>query len=128
METPRFYHHRGERLATGEVCKGLLFLLKRESVSDNQNWNTLDTPEKLCMLISKLPGVLMDRWNRKVQNIRQRESREPDLIDFVRFVEEETLLMNDPLFLREAGQKEKEGKAKHKKLKNCYTKSEEKVT
>ena len=109
-------------------CKFFNFLLKCESVSDNQNWNTLDTPEKLCMLISKLPGVLMDRWNRKVQNIRQRESREPDLIDFVRFVEEETLLMNDPLFLREAGQKEKEGKAKHKKLKNCYTKSEEKVT
>ena len=109
------------------------FLLKCESVSDNQHWNTLDTPEILCMLISKLPGVLMDRWNRKVQNIRRRESREPDLIDFVRFVEEETLLMNDPLFSREAlceyaGQKEKEGKAKHKKLKNCYTKSEEKVT
>ena len=41
--------------------------------------------------------------------------------------------MNDPLFLREglheyAGKKEKAGKAKHKKLKNCYTTSEEKVT
>ena len=89
------------------------FLLKCESVSDNQQWNALDTPEILCMLISKLPGVLMDRWNRNVQNIRRRESREPDLIDFVWFVEEETLLMNDPLFSREAlcedaGQKEKE--------------------
>ena len=50
------------------------FLLKCESVSDNQDWNTLDTPEIICMLISKLPGVLMDRWNRKVQNIRRRES------------------------------------------------------
>ena len=75
----------------------------------------------------------MDRWNRKIQNIRRRELREPDLTDFVCFVEEETLLMNDPLLSREAlreyaGQKEKEGKAKHKKLKNCYTKSEEKVT
>ena len=41
--------------------------------------------------------------------------------------------MNDPLFLREAlheyaRQKEKEGKAKYKKLKNCYVKSEEKLT
>ena len=41
--------------------------------------------------------------------------------------------MNDPLFSSEAlhehaGQKEKAGNAKHKKLKNCYTKSEEKVT
>ena len=41
--------------------------------------------------------------------------------------------MNDTLFSREApykyaGQKEKVGKAKHKKLNNCYTKSEEKIT
>ena len=69
----------------------------------------------------------MDRWNRKVQNIRRRGLREPDLADFVQFVEEETLLMNGPLLLREAlheyaGQKEKSGNAKHKKLKNCYTK------
>ena len=87
----------------------------------------------LCMLISKLTGMLTDRWNRKVQNIRRRELREPDLTNFVQFVEEETLLMNDPLFSREtlheyAGQKEKAGNAKHKKLKNYYTKSDEKVT
>ena len=109
------------------------FLLKCESISDNQHWNALDTPEILCMLISKLPGVLMDRWNRKVQNIRRRELREPDLTDFVQFMEEETLLMNNPLFSREAfheyaGQKKNAGNSKHKKLKNCYTKSEEKVT
>ena len=41
------------------------FLLKCESISDNQLWNALDTPEILCMLISTLPGVLIDRWNRK---------------------------------------------------------------
>ena len=109
------------------------FLVKCESISDNQHWNALDTPKILCMLISKLPGMLMDWWNRKVQNIRRRELREPVLTDFVQFVEEETLLMNDPLFLREAlheyaGQNDKAGNAKHKKLKNCYTKSEEKVT
>ena len=59
--------------------------------------------------------------------------RESDLIDFVQFVEEETLLINDPLFSREplhdyAGQEEKVGNAKHKKLKNCYSKPKEKVT
>ena len=53
----------------------------------------------------------MDRWNRKVQNVTRRELKEPDLADFVQYVEEETLLMNDPLFSREAlheyaGQKE----------------------
>ena len=37
------------------------FLLKCESVSESQEWNRLDTLEMLCMLISKLPGGLMDR-------------------------------------------------------------------
>ena len=92
----------------------------------------MGTPEILCMLISTLPGVLIDRWNRKVQNIRRRELRGPDSTDFVQFVEEETLLMNDPLFSREAfheyaEQKQNAGNAKHRQLKNCYTKSEEKV-
>ena len=78
------------------------FLFKCESISDNQHGDALDTPEILCMLISILPGLLMNRWNRKVQNIRRRELRESDLTNFVQFVEKETLLMNDPLFLREA--------------------------
>ena len=77
------------------------FLLRSGSISDNQHWNTLGTPEILCMLISKLPGMLMNRWNRNVQNIRRRELRESDLTDFDQFVVE-TLLMNDLLFSREA--------------------------
>ena len=28
-----------------------------------------DSPDILCMLISKLPSGIMERWNRKVQNI-----------------------------------------------------------
>ena len=73
----------------------------------------------------------MDRWNRKVQNIRRRELREPNLSEFVQFVEEKTLLIN--LFLWKAlheyaGLKEKAGNANHKKLKNFSTKSEEKPT
>ena len=73
------------------------------------------------MLISKLPGVMTGRWNRKVQNVKRRGLRESDLTDFVQFVEQEILLMNGPLFSREAlheyaGQKENAGNAKHKKL------------
>ena len=56
----------------------------------------------LYMLIAKLPGGLMDRWTRKVQAIRKRHLREPDLQDLIKFVEEETVLMNNPLFSREA--------------------------
>ena len=31
----------------------------------------MDTTEMMCMLIAKLPGGLIDRWNRNVQAIRK---------------------------------------------------------
>ena len=74
------------------------FLLKRESVSGSQQWNAVDTPEKLCMLIAKLLGGLTDSWNRKVQTIRKGHLREPDLQDLIKFVEEQTVLLNDKFF------------------------------
>ena len=83
-------------------CKFYNFLLKCESLSESQGWNALDTPEMLWMLISKLPGGLMDRWNRTVQAVRRKQRREPDLQDLIQFVEEETTLVNDSLFSREA--------------------------
>ena len=92
----------------------------------------MDTPEMLCMLIAKLPGGLIDRWNRNVQAIGKRHLCEPDLQDLLQFVEEETVLMNDPLFLREALHEstkhpEKSTHVKARKLKNCYTKADEKT-
>ena len=74
------------------------FLLKRESVSGSQQWNAVDTPEKLCMLIAKLLGGLIDSWNRKVQTIRKGHLCEPDLQDLIKFVEEQTVLLNDTFF------------------------------
>ena len=74
------------------------FLLKRESVSGSQQWNAVDTPEKLCMLIAKLLGGLTDSWNRKVQTIRKGHLHEPDLQDLIKFVEEQTVLLNDTFF------------------------------
>ena len=71
-------------------------------MSFNLRWNVLDSPNILCMLISKLPGGIIERWNRKVLNIRRRQVREPTLDDTIDFIEEETILMNDPLFSREA--------------------------
>ena len=63
--------------------------------------------------------------------IRKRHLHEPDLQDLIMFVEEETVLMNDPLFSREALHKytkhpEKSTHVKARKLKNCYTKADEK--
>ena len=62
----------------------------------------LDSPDILCMLMSKLPSGIMERWNRKVQDIRRYQVREPTLDDMTDFIEEDTILMNDPSFSREA--------------------------
>ena len=78
------------------------FLIKCSSLVEGQYWNTLDSPENLCQLTSKLPGATRERWNRKAFNIRKREFRESVLRDFVAFVDEETLLANDPLFSKDA--------------------------
>ena len=85
----------------------------------------------LWMLTANLPGGLMERWNRKVQAIRKRHLCEPNLQDLIKFVEEETVLVNDPLFSREALHEytkdpEKSTHLKVMKLKNCHTKADEK--
>ena len=68
----------------------------------NQRWNTLDTPDILCMLTSKLPSGVMERWNREVLKIRRQQHREPDLEDFAKSVADEAILMSDPLFSQQA--------------------------
>ena len=37
--------------------------------SKSTNWNSLETPETLCVFVSKLPGGLRDRWNRTRRKI-----------------------------------------------------------
>ena len=41
------------------------FLLKCKRVATNQKWNEIDTPDILCILTSKLPSGIMERWNRE---------------------------------------------------------------
>jgi len=65
-------------------------------------WNTLDSPENLCSIVTKLPGNCRDRWNRKVLFLRKEKLREPHLDDLITFVNEEHNLASDPLFSREA--------------------------
>ena len=71
-------------------------------MATNQRWNALDTPDILCMLTSKLPSGTMERWNREVLKIRRQQHQEPNLEDFTKYVEDEAILMSDPLFLRQA--------------------------
>ena len=54
------------------------------------------------MLLSKLPGNLRDKWVQLVKKVRRKEQREATLCDFIAFISEETMLVNDPLFSEEA--------------------------
>ena len=78
------------------------FLIKCESATYGQTWNALDTPEMMCLVLSKLPGHTRERWNRSVMSIRRRYSREPDFADLIHFVKDEATLVNNPLFSKEA--------------------------
>ena len=67
-------------------------------MATNQRWNELDTPDILCMLTSKLPSGIMERWNREVLMMRRQQHRETNLENFTKYVEDEAILMRDPMF------------------------------
>ena len=54
------------------------------------------------MLTSKLPSSIMETWNRGVLKIRRQQHREINLEDFTKYVEDEAILMSDPLFSQQA--------------------------
>ena len=81
---------------SAEVCNN------HETMTRGNCWNVLDNPEVICMLVSKLPGSVRDRLNKKVLNIRRKFCQEPQLEDFIKVIDEETTLVNDLLFSREA--------------------------
>ena len=68
------------------------FLINCESATYGQTWNVLDTPEMVCLLLSKQPGHIKERWNRSVMQ------REPDFADLIHLFEDEATLVNDTLF------------------------------
>ena len=98
------------------------FLIKCESATYGQTWNALDTPEMMCLVLSKLLGHTRERWNKSVMSIRRRYSREPDFADLIHFIEDDATLVYDPLFSKKAlsGYVDKiEVPVKRKQLKTC---------
>ena len=78
------------------------FLLKCRSVSASHRCNALDTPDMLCIMVSKVPGRIMERWNRSVLKIRKQQHQEPNSKNITEFAEDKTIVMNDPLIPHEA--------------------------
>ena len=93
------------------------FLIKCENIGHLQSWNVFNTPDIICMLLSKLPGSARDKWSRKVLTIRQNQRREPELSDFIKFVDNETLIVSDPLFSKAAVDEYLEKRPNHKRNK-----------
>ena len=77
------------------------FLIKCQTVRVGSKHNPLATPDMICMILTKLPLHLQDRWNRSTL-LRRKDSREPTLIDLANFVEDEMTLVNDPFYSMEA--------------------------
>ena len=74
------------------------FLLKCGSITQSAHWNQLGTPDVICMLLAKLSDHTRDKWAIDVLRIRRRQLREPDLLHFIKLLEDETLLIKNPLF------------------------------
>ena len=53
------------------------------------------------MLISKFPGYVREGWNIKITCIRRTNKKDPKFFGLPRFVGEESMLVNDPLFYKE---------------------------
>ena len=54
----------------------------------------------VSMLVLKLPGSGGDRWFRKALAIRRKDKREPDMMDFIQFVNDNTVIVTNPIFLK----------------------------
>ena len=63
--------------------------------------SNLDSPEVLRMLISKGPGYVRGIWNIRLLSIRTTQKKDPRLFGLLRFLEEENMLVNEPLFSKE---------------------------
>ena len=52
------------------------FLRKCESITQSAQWNQLDTPDVICMLLAKLPGHTRHKWARHVLSIFKAYSKQ----------------------------------------------------
>ena len=78
------------------------FLMKCQSFSRSSQNSPLDTPEIICMILSKLQVHLQDKWNRNTLKMKRMHSREHQLFDLENILEDEMTLASDPLYSRDA--------------------------
>ena len=100
------------------------FLIKCQTMSYGTSKNPLDSPDVICMILSEFSGHLQDSWNINALRIRRTDTRELELLDLTNFNEDEMIIVNDPLFPKEAvGQYDQETprRQKFQKHQNIHT-------
>ena len=78
------------------------FLIKCQTIEVGCHYNNLNTPDIICMVLSKLPQHLQDTWNRNTLQLRRKYSKERQMIDIINFVDDEMTLVHDHLYSRDA--------------------------
>lgn len=79
------------------------FLMKYKSTMMSlRNCQRYDSPELLQRLQLVLPSNLQEGWNRKSYHIRKKQQVEAGFDNFIDFMEEEMMLVNDPNFSKNA--------------------------
>ena len=81
----------------------------------------LDSPLTIRTIQQSLPNNLQDKWTARVGRIRKMSKVEASFRNFVEFVEEESLVLNDPVYSRGM-----QGKKVEEKFKSCLTDINEK--
>ena len=89
--------HSSEQVIHLPWKKFYSFLIKCQRITADITWNAVNTPNTLCSLLVNFPGIMKDRWNRLVYNLRRHQERDAEYVDLVNFVEEETILVTNPL-------------------------------
>ena len=85
-----------------------------------------DTPEIMCMVLSKLQGGTRDKWSKRILLIRRKQGKKPELSDLIQFVNDENLIGNDPVFFKEAVEQYIDKKTKSRRVATYVSGSKEK--
>ena len=62
------------------------FLVKCENIDHLQNWSLLNTPDIICVLLSKIRGSVRDMWSWTLLAAQRRGKREREMVDFIQFI------------------------------------------
>ena len=77
--------------------------------------------------LSQLQDGTRGKWSRRVLLIRRKQGKEPELADYIDFVNDENLIANNPVFPKETVEQYIDKKTKSRKVATHVSRSKEKI-